>query len=162
MQYKKVTLFAVLLSGFGATGLYAQHSVNTTGGTAAGSGGSVSYSVGQMTYHTHNGTQGTLTEGVQQPYEILIGTGLAEAEGIHLLVSAYPNPTTDYLTLKVKEVELSGLSFHLYDMQGRVLQANKLTGTETQIDMSRYAPSTYFVKVFSDDRLVKEFKIIKH
>ena len=51
MKHKKLKLCAILLIGFGLTGLQAQESVNTTGGNASGSGGSVSYSVGQVTYH---------------------------------------------------------------------------------------------------------------
>jgi hypothetical protein len=34
-------------------------------------------------------------------YEISVVTGIDEAKGINLSVTAYPNPTTDYLTLEV-------------------------------------------------------------
>lgn len=44
----------------------AQSSINTAGGEATGSGGTVSYSVGQAFYTVPSGTGGTLTEGVQQ------------------------------------------------------------------------------------------------
>lgn len=161
MRHKKLKLSAVLLLGLGLTGLQAQESVNTTGGDASGSGGSASYSVGQVVYTTNTGTNGSVAQGVQQPYEISVVTGFEEAKGINLSVTAYPNPTTDYLTLSISEFEISNLSYQLYDMTGKLLQNKKLTGTETQIDMRNLVPTTYFVRVIAEHKSVKEFKIIK-
>ena len=147
MRHKKLKLIAVLLLGLGATGLQAQESVNATGGDASGSGGSASYSVGQVFYTTNTGTNGSVAEGVQQPYEISVVTGIEEAKGINLSVTAYPNPTTDYLTLEVKDFELSALHFQLYDMNGKLLQSEKITGNQTSIVMGNFVPATYFVRV---------------
>ncbi len=171
-------LGAVLLLGLGLTSLQAQESINASGGEATGSGGSVSYSVGQVVYQTHTGTNGSVAEGVQQPYEISVVTAIEEAKDINLSVTAYPNPTTDYLTLEVQEFELSNLHFQLYDMQGKLLQNEKITGNQTSIVMSNLAPATYFVKVVQGNKdvyhvksnevgtkqfnVVKTFKIIKN
>jgi hypothetical protein len=162
MRHKRLKLSAVLLLGLGLTGLQAQTSVNATDGDVSGSGGSVSYSVGQVVYTTHTGTSGSVAEGVQQPYEISVVTGLEEAQSINLSVTAYPNPTTDYLTLEVKDVELLNLHFQLYDMNGKLLQNEKITGNQTSIVMSNLLPATYFVKVIQGNKEVKTFKIIKN
>ena len=161
MRHKKLKLSAVLLLGLGLTGLQAQTSINATGGNASGSGGSASYSVGQVVYTTNTGTNGSVAQGVQQPFEISVVTAIEEAKGINLSVSAYPNPTTDYLTLEVKEYELSNLHFQLYDMSGKLLQNEKITGNQTSIVMSNLVPATYFVKVTESNKEVKTFKIIK-
>ncbi|MCF8274676.1 MAG: T9SS type A sorting domain-containing protein [Flavobacteriaceae bacterium] len=162
MRHKKLKLSAVLLLGLGLTGLQAQTSVNATGGDALGGGGSVSYSVGQVVYTTNTGTNGTVAQGVQQPYEISVVTGIEEAKGINLSVSAYPNPTTDYLTLSIGEFEISNLSYQLYDMNGKLLQSEKISGNQTSIVMSNLVPSSYFVKVIQGNKEVKTFKIIKN
>ena len=162
MRPKKVKLSAVLLLGLGLTGLQAQESINATGGNASGSGGSASYSVGQVVYTTNTGSNGSVAQGVQQPYEISVVTGLEEAKSINLSVLAYPNPTTNYLTLEVKEFELSNLSFQLFDMNGKLLQSEKITGNQTSIVMSNLVPATYFVKVTEGNKEVKTFKIIKN
>src|SRR5690554_726866 len=162
MRHKRLKLSAVLLLGLGLTGLQAQTSVNATDGDVSGSGGSVSYSVGQVVYTTHTGTSGSVAEGVQQPYEISVVTGLEEAQSINLSVTAYPNPTTDYLTLRIDEFEISNLSFQLYDMSGKLLQNEKITGNQTSIVMSNLLPATYFVKVIQGNKEVKTFKIIKN
>ena len=62
----------------------------------------------------------------------------------------------------VIEFEFSNLNFLLYDMQGKLLQNEKLTGTETQIYMSGLVPSTYFVKVVKYNKEIKTYKIIKN
>src|SRR6056297_3211190 len=113
----KVLVVATLVTcAFSLSTATAQTSVNATGGNASGSGGSASYSVGQVVYTTNTGTNGSLAEGVQQPYEISVVTAIEEAKGINLTVSAYPNPTTDYLQLKVESEKLKDLSYQLYDM----------------------------------------------
>jgi len=161
MRHKRLKLSAVLLLGLGLTGLQAQTSINATGGDASGSGGSASYSVGQVVYTTNTGTNGTVAQGVQQPYEISVVTGIEEAKGINLSVTAYPNPTTGYLTLSIAEFEISNLSYQLYDMNGKLLQNAKITGNQTSIAMSNLVPATYFVKVLQESKVVKTFKIIK-
>jgi len=161
MRHKKLKLSAVLLLGLGLTGLQAQTSINATGGNASGSGGSSSYSVGQVAYQTHTGTNGSVAQGVQQPFEISVVTAIEEAKGINLSVSAYPNPTTDYLTLSIKEFDISNVSYQLLDMNGKLLQNEKITGNQTSIVMSNLVPATYFVKVTESNKEVKTFKIIK-
>lgn len=162
MKYKKFKLCALLLFGLGLTVLQAQESSNATGGSASGSGGSATYSVGQVVYTTNTGTNGSVAQGVQQPFEISIATGVDEAQGISLMISAFPNPTTDYLTLKVENFQLSTLHYQLFDINGKLLRNEKLTSKHTIIAMSNLVPATYFLKVTETDKEVKTFKIIKN
>ncbi len=161
MKYKNLKLSAVLLLGFGMTDLQAQEAIPAAGGNASGSGGSVSYSVGQVTYTTNTGTNGSVAQGVQQPYEISVVTGIEEAVGIDLICSVYPNPATHYLTLKVENYDFEKLSYQLYDMDGRLIESIKLSGNETSIDMINLDPAAYFLKVIQSNKEVKTFKIIK-
>jgi len=162
MRLKRLKLSVVLLLGLGLTGLQAQTSINATGGGASGKGGSVSYSVGQVVYTTNTGTSGSVAQGVQQPFEISVVTGIEEAKGINLSVTAYPNPTTDYLTLSIGEFDISNLSYQLYDMNGKLLQSEKITGNQISIVVSNLVPANYFVKVIQGNKEVKTFKIIKN
>ena len=162
MRYNKLILSAVLLLGLGLTGLQAQESVHATGGNASGSGGTTSYSVGQIVYTTNIGTNGSVAQGVQQPYEIAVVTGIEEAKEIDISVSAYPNPTTDYLILSINEFDISNLAYQLYDMNGKLLQNELITGKLTRISMSNFAPASYFVKVIQGNLEVKTFIVVKH
>lgn len=143
------------------TPVNAQEAIVTSGDDAAGSGGTVSYSVGQVVFQTYTGTNGSTVEGAQQPYEISVVTGIQEVKGINLKVLAYPNPAADYLILQVKDIELSNLSYQLYDIRGKLLQNEKITGNVTSIVMSNLASTTYFLKVTNGKKEIETFKIIK-
>lgn len=143
--------------------LQAQEAIPATGGEAGGSGGTASYTVGQVVYTTNEGTGGnTVAQGIQQPFEISVVTGIEEAKGINLEVSAYPNPTTDYLTVKVKNYETANLQYMVFDINGKLLQIIKATGNETKIATSNLVPANYFVKVLDNKKEIKVFKIIKN
>lgn len=160
MRHKRLKLSAVLLLGLGLTGLQAQTSVNATGSNASGSGGSVSYSVGQVVYTNNTGTNGSVAQGVQQAYEIFT-VGIKETE-LNIFLTVFPNPTTDYLTLSIDDFEISNLSYQLYDMNGKLLQNEKITGNQTSIVMSNLVPANYFLRVIHGNKEVKTFKIIKN
>lgn len=165
MQHKKLKLITVLLLGLGLAGLQAQESINTTAGNASGSEGSASYSIGQIVYTTNTGTNGSVAQGVQQPYEISVVTATEEAVGINLSVSTFPNPTTDFLTLSVFDstpLSFQSMSYRLWDMNGKLLQSEKISDNQTSIDMSNLTPATYLVKVIHGNQEVKTFKIIKN
>jgi hypothetical protein len=92
-------------------------------------------------------------------FELISGIGISIKSNS---ISAYPNPTTENLTLKVKDFELSTLYFQLFDMQGKLLETKKLVGNETNIETSNLAPAIYFLKVKDGDKELKMFKIIKN
>ena len=161
MKNKKVKLIAVLLLCIGLPGLRAQVAIVALGGTATGSG-TVSYSVGQVVYTTNTGTNGSVAQGVQQPYEISVVTGIEEALGISLEVSVYPNPATDFVKLKIENYEILNLSYQLYDINGSLIKDNKVEGNETNIPMQNLLPSMYFLKVTDNNKVIKTFKLIKY
>ena len=160
MKHKKtVTSVAFLFLGLGA--LHAQQSTNATGGEATGAGGTASYSVGQVVYTTNTGSNGNEAQGVQHPYEIYTTVGIKETT-INLEMSVYPNPTTNYLTLKVEDFKLSNLHFQLIDVHGRVIQDKNVNAPATTIKMDGLLQSTYFLKVSDGNKAIKTFKIIKN
>lgn len=158
MLYKHLKISVLLSMLLVSFGLRAQVSVNAAAGNAMGDGGSVSFSVGQMTFSANVGPNGSVTQGVQQPYEISVLSVAEQAENINL--SVYPNPSTDYLYLTTSD-EISGLSYQLFDMNGRLMKSEKIIGNQTIIDMQDLVSATYFVKVNQGNKTVKSFKVIK-
>ncbi len=138
--------------------LHAQQAVIAAGGDVTGGGGSVSYSIGQTAYLTKTGNNNSITEGVQQPYEISVTVGVNET-GITLEMSVYPNPTTGYLILNVEISE--NLTYQLYDGLGRVIKKDIIKSNDTRIYLDDLANATYFLSVKSKDKTLKTFKIIK-
>ncbi len=159
----KLKLSLYLLLFLGLSNLQAQEVIPVTGGEAGGNSGSASYTVGQIVYTTQTGTNGhTVAEGVQQPYEISVVTGIPEARDIRLSLTVYPNPATDHLTVKVENYEIANLHFLVFNMNGELLQQVKATGKETTIPVLGLSPGSYFVKVLDNKKEIKVFKIIKY
>ncbi|GAA4756957.1 MULTISPECIES: T9SS type A sorting domain-containing protein [Flavobacterium] len=155
---KKLLLIGVYLS---VTQIYAQESVLSSGGNSSGANGSVSYSVGQLFYKTVNGGNANLSPGAEQPFEIQTVLGL-DNFNISLELSVYPNPTTDKIYLKVKESSFESLQYRLFDMNGRLLESNKIYDSLTIVQMDNYPEAIYLFKVIDKEKEVKTFKIIKN
>ena len=154
-------LFLVILIFYMSSAL-AQESITAAGGDGTGSGGSAAYTVGQILYSSSSGASGEMFQGVQLPYEISVISGLDQFEDLDWIISTYPNPVTDLLTLKVESLDGSELTFRLFNNEGKMVSSDKLLDSETDIDMSHLAPGTYFLQVFMEKDAVKTFKIIKN
>lgn len=137
-----------------------QNSVLSSGTSAQSVGGFVSYSVGQLVFTTNTGVNATVAQGVQQPIEISVELDLPEVSGINL-TRVYPNPTSNFINLKIEKYELENLSFSLLDVNGRVLSKNIIIDNLTLISLEKYPVSTYYLSVLKEDRNIKTFKIIK-
>jgi hypothetical protein len=154
---KKTTLLACIV--FSTQLMYSQETISTSGGDATGSGGSSSYSVGQLVYTTSTGI-GTVTQGVQQAFEFQTLSN-SELNTINLSAIMYPNPTSDYVMLKISDHALDNLSYNLIDINGKAISNGSITNGDTQINMQQLAIGMYILKVNQNNQELKTFKIIK-
>jgi hypothetical protein len=159
MKNKKIKLSILLLSL--GLALQAQQTSTATGGSASGSGGTVTYSVGQVAYTTNQGANGTVAQGVQQPFEISVVTGNGN-NNINLEIVAYPNPTTDFLTLNINNYDLTNFSYQLFDAGGKIIESRKITSVSETIRMGKLPGGIYFLRVINNNQTIKTFKIIKN
>jgi hypothetical protein len=152
----------IIIAIYGVTFCYAQQAMSTAGGEAAGANGSVSFTVGQTNYNTFLSSSGSVMQGVQQPFDIYVVADLDPNNEITLICEAYPNPATDFLILKVIRNPLENLNYQLIDMNGKLLEEKSIEEAETNISLQHYQPATYFLKVTSNIKEIKTFKITKN
>jgi hypothetical protein len=139
----------------------AQVAIPASGGNVYASAGSVSYTIGQLVYTSDASSIGNIIKGVQQPFDIIsLGTG--DFDGIELQCIVYPNPTRDWIRLKIDNPILENLDYELFDLAGKLLQSQSISEKVTLIDMHDLLPSNYFLKVLQNDKALKTFKIIKN
>jgi hypothetical protein len=160
LQYLKV--FFMLFWGLLATvSIHAQQSVNGSGANATGSAGTVSYSIGQVFYTTHTGTTGSVAQGVQQAYNISVVNTWETT--LNIALTAFPNPTTDKLTLSIGDYNNEKYVYQLFDAQGKLIHNGQILTANTLIDMTGLPPATYFLTVIhSDYQKFKTFKVLKN
>lgn len=154
---KQLILCSVFFIVFSAS---AQQATVATGGDATGSNGSSSYSIGQVAYLNAIGTNGSINQGVQQPFEIFT-LGNDDFPEIQLMMSVYPNPTASFVTLTLQNYSLEKVHFELFDLNGRLIQSQSITTSETQIAMEHLASAVYLLNVKEQSKVLKTFKIIK-
>ena len=155
---KKLVLTAFLLCA--AVSIQAQQTIPASGGEATGSGGGSSYSVGQLVYTTNTDTGGTVSQGVQQSFELFTLSN-PELTTINLTAVTYPNPTSDYIVLKITDSALDNLSYKLIDVNGKAIANGRITNADTQIAMQNLAIGMYILKVNQNNQELKTFKVIK-
>lgn len=164
MKKNKLIISVFVLLGFGLSNLQAQETIPATGDDASGIGGSASYTIGQVVYTTSTGTNGSVAQGVQQPYEISVVSGIEQA-GINLECVVYPNPVTDYLILSTVETHGRAseiLIYQLFNIEGRMISTNKILSEHTKIEMNNLTQGNYILRIIEKDKVIKSFKIIKY
>lgn len=158
---KKSTYISLLFLMLFSTVAFGQETVLSAGGEASGSG-SVSYSVGQVLYTTNTGTNGSVAKGVQQPYEISIITSVDNVTDTDMEINVFPNPVTNNITLDIENLEQQKLTYTLYNLQGKTITRNQLTGNSTTIKMEDLPKATYFLKITDNNTVIKTIRIIKN
>ena len=153
---KKLFMCIAMLSVAAISG-YAQSAVATAGGEATGDG-SVSFTVGQTVFTTVANENGSISQGVQQAYEITTETGIDVTE---IQLSAFPNPTSDVLNLTI-DGDFGKVTYALFNNSSALLAKGTANGPKSQIQMDAYKPGLYFLDVKAEGQTVKRFKIIKN
>jgi hypothetical protein len=139
--------------------LNAQSAIVASGGDVSSNAGSVSYSIGQVAYVGVSNTNGSVSQGVQQTYQVTtVGILLADAD---FSLSVFPNPTTNQITLEVGSYNNQLLNYVLVDTEGKLIQANKVLDKQTNIDMNSLPTASYMMEVYEDNKKVQSFKILK-
>jgi hypothetical protein len=152
---KLALLFSVI-----SIGLSAQNNTVSAGGDAIGSGGSSSYSVGQIIYHAYGGQDFSLQQGLQQPFEVFV-LGTPEKAVQYPKIAVFPNPTENNVYLQTESL-IENAKYELYDASARRLYQEKINGLKTTIPMEGFRAGVYFLYVTKGTQAVQSFKIIKN
>ena len=151
----KRILTTMTLAAMMSVASLAQSSVVSAGGEATGDG-TVSFSVGQTAYMTAANENGSLSQGVQQAYVITEETGI---EITQIQLRAFPNPTSEYVTVQ-SEQPVEHLA--LFDLNGRLVKRVNVGGeTESRLDMNDVPSGFYLMQVIFGNQQVQNLKIIK-
>lgn len=157
-KYRQLILTAfILFLGFSSR---AQQNTVTAGGVSSGTGGSVTYSIGQIDFRSQTSANGNITQGLQQPYEIF-STGISTLER-ELNFSVFPNPTNGEITIQTTESLSNQTHFELFDGKGKRILKNRIFQQSSFLDLSEFASGSYFLTIRDNQQGIKNFTIIKN
>ena len=133
----------------------AQSSPNLLRSTISNSGSStqtqdnyvVQQSVGQISpLGLKETNEHTVRQGFIQPAQLK--RMLSASNAADLLVSVYPNPTTDKITIAFEELVTGKVILSIYDQMGKlVMEENKEGQSELSYSLTNLSAGNYFVKV---------------
>lgn len=129
--------------------LNAQSSTLASGGEGTGPGGTVSFSIGQLAVETAEGSQGSVSPGVQQTYESWVVSITDDLKQEDLLV--YPNPVVNEITIE----QVSKFNFtegKIFNSQGQIVQSIPLQGPIERVSLHGLAQGSYILHLSSEKR----------
>jgi len=157
MKTKSLLILSILLCA--TIQIQAQNNTVSAGADAEGSNGSISYSIGQVVYTSATGINGSINQGVQQPYDYDVITGIEHTE---IELALYPNPTLGQINLTIADSRTQEYSLSLFDATGRLLMQTSKLNELNSFSMESYAAGAYTLSVFKNEELVKSFRIIRN
>jgi hypothetical protein len=154
---KKSIIPLVVFVSFGFSS-FGQNALSTTGGQFKSTGGSTSFTVGQVAYVLKKGTGSYLNEGVQQVYTKKT-TPIEEL--VYLKeVQLYPNPTQETFNLIISTKEDVQIRYTIMDYLGKEIRNGNILSEKSEITLMDLPAGNYFISLKSkkENRI---FKIVK-
>jgi hypothetical protein len=161
MRYCILLYLFLFLSGE----IAAQDTTSSAGGNILSSdGSSISYTLGQTAYTTIANAERSFAEGIQQTYALKvtpINPG-GETEGASIDCIVYPNPTSNNVTINIKNADPTAFKYLLYTSNRRLIKQNNILSSSTILSMVDLPSGAYLLKISNSKRnITRIFKIIK-
>lgn len=127
---------------------------------AGASAGQISHSLGQLGYLHLKTERGSIRAGVQQPFEITTVSTSQRAKDLQMVL--FPNPVRETLFIKIPIGEVVGLSYHLYDLNGKSIKRGRINGATTPIDLKIISNGPYLLSIYEERALLQTYQVIKN
>lgn len=159
MKKQLLTLAAFALMGALKAQTVMPQVVSSSGGSGQNAQGSLDWTIGEAVTATVSGGSSTLTQGFQQP-TLLIATAQNESNPL-LNMLLYPNPTADYVTLKLDPSKDAVYNFKIFDATGKLVNEGKASTANPTISFQGLASGQYTVSLISPTSKQQSISIIK-
>lgn len=91
-----------------------------------------------------------------------ISNGPVSVEDIPVsAITVSPNPTTGIIRVSADNNSVQPAFYQLFDLNGRLLQQDDLSGDIPTIDIRQFSPGLYLLRIIDQHQAVKTFKIVK-
>jgi len=153
----KIELFFILILASGQ--LAAQSALVTSGGDAVSTSGSVSFSIGQISNAQAIASTGSLSEGVQQPFEFFEVTVNEVLRDIG--ISLFPNPALTEVLIELPIMQ-EGIKARFYSSNGSLIEEVNIFSKSTSVNVRNWAASTYYMQLSDSSGNTSTYKLVKH
>lgn len=138
--------------------------ISSSGGVFTNLDLKIFFTVGELSPHYFSNSNLIVSQGFQQNNVNI--TSLVE-NNTNLEVSAYPNPTNDFLQIELESKDQIEITFEIMDIQGkRVIHSTPNFSFQgkgkTLIDVSELPNGSYLILLFNNAQKIGDLKIIKN
>lgn len=74
-------------------------------------------------------------------------------------IEVYPNPATDYLT--IRNFTSENINIHITDILGQVVMTSSLSSNENRLSISGLNDGIYFIKLIKTGKSIEQYKFVK-
>ncbi len=132
--------------------------ISSSGDSFNNSSYQLDWSIGECVTATFVSPDFLITQGFHQnSYQIMSIEDLC----VDIKIKVYPNPTTNFVTLKVENSKTGNMQYTLTSVYGKTLEMKEITKNQERINFSDFTIGTYFISISENNKLIKTFKIIK-
>jgi hypothetical protein len=159
MKKQLLTIAAFALIGAVRAQTVMPQVVSSSGGSGQNAQGSLDWTIGEPVTATVSDGTSTLTQGFQQPTLLIATSQNQNSEFFNLLV--YPNPTADYVTLKLNQNNQQQFNFKVYDSVGKLVNEGKASSNNPNISFQGLASGQYTISLTDNQLKSQSISIIK-
>lgn len=124
-----------------------------------GSAGSISWSLGEVATETLKAGDYIITQGFQQGRLGL--TSVKETPNLDVTISAYPNPTHDYINIEIIG-EITNMHYAVFDINGRAVKSGEIIESPTQVQFNEMGSAIYFIRIMQHGQELKTLRVVKN
>ena len=158
---KTVSISLILLFCFSSiNSTKGQQVLATSGNNFTTQHASISWTVGELAIESLTNNGQVITQGFHQTR--LGTTGLDILPATEVDITAYPNPVSENVNIRIKDLtELKNWNYILYDQAGKVILKNKIDSDMTEVPVRSLVEAVYYLRVYSGSDQARVFKIVK-
>ena len=159
MKKQLLTIAAMALFGAIKAQTVMPEVLSSSGGSGQTAQVSLAWTIGEPVTTTVSDGTSTLTQGFQQP-TLLIATAQNEINELTSLL-IYPNPTADYVTVKMDQATQASYSYRVFDSAGKLVSEGKATSANPNISFQGLASGQYTISLLNQNSKQQSISIIK-
>jgi len=142
-----------------ALSINAQQNIVASGGLATGTGGNISFSIGQIDFLYSTNASFNITQGVQQVYNLNVTAVRNNFVEDDRYINIYPNPTREGIYLDFEKFHEA--TYTIYDYTGNIIATNTIETSKTFIQLQTLPAATYIILITQPDKPQKSYLISK-
>lgn len=133
--------------------------VSSSGRSGQNAQVSLDWTIGESVTSTVSDGQSTLTQGFQQP-TLQIATTQNEKNDLAFML-VYPNPTADFVTLKISQSDQRLFNYKVHDVAGKLVIEGKASTHYPNISFQGLASGQYTLSLIDNELKSQSISIIK-